>query len=135
VADRNPVPASADAARPRPASAAPAADLRRELQDRCWESLGLERHAEGLAALAAWLEDVRTATRGAPADRAAAETRNLVEVALAMARSGAFRRESRGAHFRTDFPRRDDDRFRGHTLLGPDGVRLAGVEEPLTVSA
>jgi succinate dehydrogenase/fumarate reductase flavoprotein subunit len=73
--------------------------------------------------------------RPAPADRASAETRNLLEVALAMARSAAFRRESRGAHFRTDFPRRDDDRFRGHTLLDQDGVRLADVEEPLTVSA
>jgi succinate dehydrogenase/fumarate reductase flavoprotein subunit len=52
-----------------------------------------------------------------------------------MARSAVFRQESRGAHFRTDFPRPDDQRFRGHTLLDGAGVRLADVEEPLAVRA
>jgi len=109
--------------------------LRRDIQERCWASLGLERSATGLAALARWLEEGRRQVGSRPANRAAAETRNLADVAWAMARSAAFREESRGAHFRTDFPRRDDVRFRGHTLLERGGVRLADVEEPLAVRA
>ena len=39
-----------------------------------------------------------------------------------------FREESRGAHFRTDFPRLDDRRFGGHTLLTGEGPRLVAVD-------
>jgi succinate dehydrogenase/fumarate reductase flavoprotein subunit len=95
----------------------------------------LERDAAGLRTLARRLDDARARIADAPRGRAEAETRNLAAVAWAMARSAAFRQESRGAHFRTDFPRLDDDRFRGHTLLDEEGVRLADVDEPLTVSA
>jgi L-aspartate oxidase len=137
AADHNPVPGPLEAAPPAaPAGdAAPSEPMRAAVQERCWASLGLERDGAGLAALAAWLEEVHARTRPAPADRAAAEARNLVEVARAMARSAAFREESRGAHFRTDFPEKDDARFRGHTLLDREGVRLADVQEPLAVSA
>jgi L-aspartate oxidase len=132
--DRNPLPAPTDVARPLAAPEAAPADLRGQVQDRCWDALGLERNAAGLFALTQWLEGTRARMGQPPADRAGAETRNLLDVARAMARSAAFREESRGAHFRTDFPR-PDDRFRGHTLLDRDAVRLADVEEPLTVSA
>jgi succinate dehydrogenase/fumarate reductase flavoprotein subunit len=52
-----------------------------------------------------------------------------------MARCALFREESRGAHFRTDFPDRDDLRYRGHTLLEAGGPRLADVEAPLLLGA
>ena len=94
---------------------------------------GADRRGPGRAH--GWLEGPREQSRPAPADRAAAETRNLVEVALAMARSAAFRRGEPRRPLPHGFPRRDDDHFRGHTLLDQDGVRLADVEEPLTVSA
>jgi L-aspartate oxidase len=54
-------------------------------------------------------------------------------VAWAMAASAQFREESRGGHFRTDFPAPDDRRFRGHTLLEGGRSRLADVEMPLEV--
>ena len=139
AADQNAAPperAAPEGNRPAtPARPSVPAELRSGLQERCWEHLGLERDASGLQTLTRWLEAAREQIGDAPRDRAEAETRNLAAVAWAMARSAAFRQESRGAHFRTDFPRTDDDRFRGHTLLDQDGVRLADVEEPLTVSA
>ena len=50
-----------------------------------------------------------------------------------MTRSALFREESRGGHFRADFPQPDDSRFAGHTWLDHAGVRLAGLD--VTASA
>jgi succinate dehydrogenase/fumarate reductase flavoprotein subunit len=48
----------------------------------------------------------------------------MLDLAEAITLGALFRRESRGAHSREDYPRRDDGRFLAHTLvrLDPDGV-------------
>jgi len=55
---------------------------------------------------------------------AALELVNLLDVAECILRSGREREESRGAHQRTDFPARDDERFLVHHLVsrGDDGT-------------
>ncbi|ATW01909.1 succinate dehydrogenase flavoprotein subunit [Candidatus Legionella polyplacis] len=45
------------------------------------------------------------------------ELDNLMEVAFATAKSALIRTESRGAHFREDFPKRDDVNWMKHTLF------------------
>ena len=52
---------------------------------------------------------------------AAIETKNLLEQAVATLASAAFRTESRGAHFREDFPLRDDDHWMAHSMVTVDG--------------
>ena len=54
---------------------------------------------------------------------AALELANMLDIGECILRSGLQREESRGAHQRTDFPDRDDDRFLSHQLvhLAPDG--------------
>jgi fumarate reductase flavoprotein subunit len=54
----------------------------------------------------------------------ALELANMLDVAECMLASGLQREESRGAHQRTDFPGRDDERFLVHhqTTRGPDGT-------------
>jgi L-aspartate oxidase len=118
---------------PGPTSAGSAKALRAELRRRTWQHLGLERDASGLRDLLAWLAPLREGDRR-PADREEAELRNLVDVAWTMAASAQFREESRGGHYRTDFPAPDDRRFHGHTLLDGGRPRLADVEMPLGAS-
>ena len=54
----------------------------------------------------------------------ALELENLIEVAVASLASADARKESRGAHDRSDFPDRDDDNWIKHTLWYKDGNRL-----------
>jgi succinate dehydrogenase / fumarate reductase flavoprotein subunit len=54
----------------------------------------------------------------------AMELENLVETALATVVSAEARKESRGAHARSDFPERDDQNWMKHTLWFKEGNRL-----------
>jgi fumarate reductase flavoprotein subunit len=65
----------------------------------------------------------------------ALELENLVDIGECILRSGLAREESRGAHQRTDFEARDDERFLAHSLVrrGDDGA--ARVEHlPVTIT-
>jgi len=110
-------------------SAADPAAVVATLRQATWDGLGLERDASGLRTLLDLLSSLETAVAGRSRDRAAAEARNLVAVAQAMASCALFREESRGGHFRLDFPETDDARFHGHTLFAAGGPRLVGVDE------
>jgi fumarate reductase flavoprotein subunit len=64
---------------------------------------------------------------------AALELCNMLDVAEAIARCAHARQESRGAHTRTDFTKRDDQRFLHHSLchFDPAGPRLS--TKPVTL--
>jgi succinate dehydrogenase/fumarate reductase flavoprotein subunit len=98
------------------------------LRRRAWDSLGLERDGAGLRGLLDDLGALAAQVSAHPRQRSAAEARNLVAVAQSMAIGALFREESRGGHFRTDFPDPDDARFLGHTLLTTEGPRLIPVD-------
>jgi fumarate reductase flavoprotein subunit len=55
---------------------------------------------------------------------AALELANMLDISECILRAGQQREESRGAHQRTDFPARDDERFLTHLLVyrNPDGT-------------
>ncbi len=48
---------------------------------------------------------------------AALETANILDVALAVASAALNRTESRGAHYRFDYPKRDDENWLKHTII------------------
>ena len=54
----------------------------------------------------------------------------LLDLAEVTAESALARQESRGSHFRTDFPQRDDARWLHHTIatLEGDEIRLSSAE-------
>ena len=57
-------------------------------------------------------------------------SRNFLNVATLIARSALWREESRGAHFRVDFPLTDDERWRVHSIIraGADISSSAKIE-------
>ncbi len=52
---------------------------------------------------------------------ALAEAQAMSRVAHAILVSALARTESRGAHFRNDYPRRDDENFQKHSIVGLEG--------------
>jgi L-aspartate oxidase len=63
------------------------------------------------------LSGVVATTEQEHATRADFELRNLHTLAALIARSALAREESRGSHYRSDFPYRDDDIFQKHSLI------------------
>ncbi|RYJ03806.1 MAG: L-aspartate oxidase, partial [Actinomycetales bacterium] len=80
---------------------------RADLQQLMWDAAGLTRDARGLEDALAELG--RSAVRDAT-DVKSVEDANLRVVAQAVVQSALARRESRGGHFRTDFPQPDPGR-------------------------
>jgi L-aspartate oxidase len=74
----------------------------RELRERMWLDVGLERHADGLSAALR-----RFGELDATHAEAGNELRNLLLVARLVSAAALARRESRGGHFRLDFPESD----------------------------
>lgn len=91
------------------ADAAPQVDVQRIASDvRClmWEKVGVIREQKELAAAVSQLDSMKFAA--ARTARAECEAQSILEVARAIARSALARAESRGAHYRADFPLPDE---------------------------
>lgn len=99
--------------------------LRARLNELMWDHGGLVRDGPGLIKAAEGLDQVRAElnTVGVPGGRAynpgwqeALNLENLIMVARFVVASAAARTESRGSHYRTDHPERDDRRWLRHVV-------------------
>jgi L-aspartate oxidase len=106
------VSASPDEALTTPAVAAALAQIR----DLMWRHVGIMRNGKELSAAIAFLENMKLPLSEHPG-RHDYELANLHTLASLMARSALAREESRGSHYRSDFPYRDDDLFQKHSLV------------------
>jgi fumarate reductase flavoprotein subunit len=105
----------------------PIADLREEMQKIMEQSAGIYRSAESLAGASDKLHqlqerfrDIRLDDRGHLFNTeliSALELSCMLEVAETMTECAKLRTESRGAHQRTDFPARDDEKFLAHSMV------------------
>jgi len=98
-------------------------DLLPGLQRKMWEELLVEKDAVTLAGALEYVardrERLSTSVQIAePIDYALAfEHRNLLDVAEAIIRAASLRTESRGSHYRGDFPARDDASWLTNVLI------------------
>jgi fumarate reductase flavoprotein subunit len=119
------------------------AGIRDEMQTTMEDSAGIYRTGPSLAKGADTLAELqqRAGKVGVADDSrsfntelvTALELFNMLDIAECILQSGLQREESRGAHQRTDFPTRDDERFLTHLLVhrNPDGTSRV---EPLPVT-
>jgi aspartate oxidase len=89
-----------------PVSAAPSTERLKTLQTIMWEEGGIIRRREGLVQALRWLD--RTGSKGD------LKTHFVFRTAAVILRAALKREESRGAHYRSDFPASDDERWQGH---------------------
>jgi len=99
-----------------------------------WEKVGVVRDEKGLSAAADELEALAESY-----PRLAGEARNLLSVGRLVTAAALARRESRGGHFRSDFPVPDPDwQRRVHVTAAPDGSAILespGTSETLRAGA
>jgi L-aspartate oxidase len=86
-----------------------------KLRTLTWEKLGIVRSGEDLRLALEELDGLPEGPSSAPT-RSAFELRNMVCVAKLIARCALERRESRGAHYRADYPEKDSA-FRRHSCI------------------
>jgi L-aspartate oxidase len=125
---------------PMPLAAAEQARLEEiitSLQAAMWAYAGLLREEStlrlGLAAQKACAEALAELAGQGKGSRRLAEAQAMSRVAHAILASALARTESRGAHYRNDFPRRDDANFLKHSIFQSTGS--ADREEPVAFEA
>jgi len=64
----------------------------------------------------------------------ALETENMLELAEVLLFAGLARQESRGAHARTDFSKRDDEKFLGHSMVYHTDAKPRLEYKPVTIT-
>ncbi|MCS7314005.1 MAG: L-aspartate oxidase [Bryobacterales bacterium] len=99
----------------RPAEATFPSTTHEQLQSLAWDHCGILRSGPQLERACAVLEAMTFAPAHRPA-RALFELRNMQTVIWLIARCALARRESRGAHYRTDFPGKNPD-FQKHSRI------------------
>lgn len=105
------------------------APLKDRLRRIMWEDGGIARNKQGLSRALEIIREMETEAAGAasiPEDKSLVdliEFRSAAATAVLILEGALRREESRGAHFREDFPLQDDAKWQGHleVRLTPEG--------------
>ncbi len=118
-------------------------DLRRELRATMDTEVGVFRTGEGLARALETIRSIRRRMAQAPVQDKSAlynsnlihalELENLVDLAEVTVAGALARQESRGAHARRDFAKRDDEKWLQHTLAFWTGAEPRFDHKPVTI--
>ena len=86
------------------------------VQNLMWRYAGVMRSGDAMRQTISVIDNLEERLP-APVSRRSCEARNLQQIAWMVLRSAIAREESRGAHFRSDFPQHDDAKFQKHSML------------------
>jgi L-aspartate oxidase len=109
----NPIPDALTEAGSRPY------EIRRTVQEIMWNCAGIVREREKLENGLHRLKQIEESL-SPPIHRFGRESRNLLQVGRIILQSSLARQESRGAHYRSDYPERDDTDFLSHSIISLD---------------
>jgi fumarate reductase (CoM/CoB) subunit A len=117
---------------------------KRCLQGIMWETAGVVREKKkmqkGLEALAALQEEVEKRLMISPSRRFnrelldAFELEHMIRISSLILTSALARKESRGAHYRIDYPYPDDEKWLVNIILQRDGDRIRKRQEKVSFS-
>jgi L-aspartate oxidase len=94
-----------------------------KIQSLMWERVGVVREGKALQQV---VPELRALQERAPSlgDRRSHEAANILQAGLLIARSALAREESRGAHYRLDYPLKNDAKYRKHSVVTGDNIRF-----------
>ncbi len=95
--------------------------VRKRVRRLMWERVGILRSPESLQRALQELGQISRAPLGTA-------SRSFLTLATLVARAALWREESRGAHFRTDYPERNDERWRVHSIMSEHDAQIAASE-------
>jgi L-aspartate oxidase len=100
----------------------------REIQRLMWDYVGIVRSDERLIRarrrIALIAEEIERFYKKTKVTDPLLELRNVTCLALLIIRCALFRKESRGLHYNTDHPARNDGRWLGDTVIEKEKIRL-----------
>lgn len=107
----------------------PSRDIRRAMQAVMTDKVSVLRSAEGLAEALAVLGEL-TAEPTGEVGVTSWENTNLLTISVALTQAALLREETRGSHWREDFPERNDAEWAGHfdALLEDDRIVMTFTE-------
>ena len=108
---------------PKPPADPPAEKVIAAIQDVMWREVAVVRSRKPLEGAISRLTELEQQLPPSHSRRAY-EARNILQVAQLIARSALARLESRGAHYRTDYPETDDKRFQKHSIVAGEKIRF-----------
>ncbi len=92
-------------------------EFRVKMQNLMWRYCGIRREEKGLKILLEELEKMQQDVKNMPVNNFQdVETKNMLLLSRLIAESALERKESRGAHFRIDYPYRDDIYWQKHII-------------------
>jgi L-aspartate oxidase len=94
-----------------------------EIQDVMWRDVGIVRQGSGMKHAVQHLEKLRPRLEH-PHTRRTYEACNILLAGQLVARSALAREESRGAHYRLDFPDHNDAKFLKHSVIKGEAIRF-----------
>jgi len=90
--------------------------IREEITKLMWEKVGIIRDGEKLSSALSHISSIELPSPLSLSSREALETVNIITVARLITRAALAREESRGGHYRSDFPEHDDVNFLKHSI-------------------
>jgi L-aspartate oxidase len=95
----------------------------RRVQSLMWQHVGVVREGDSLRQVVGELSRLQQQAPKA-SGRPAREAANILETGLLIARAALAREESRGAHYRLDFPLKNDAKFHKHSVICGESIRF-----------